>query len=294
MSRKAGRRGLRPSPHIPMLRLGNFVSLPPAPPSGDVTNGIPDNAWQMLGNDVYGDCGVAAFEHYRMAKAATAGAFEPGFVQPTTSSTESLYFAYGIAQGEPGPQPDQGVDNATFLKYLYDQGLIEGFAQIDHTNRDEVNAAMLAFNGVFTGVQLDDDAESDFEADPQIAWGSSPGDVPDPNDGHDILRVRYTPDGASYVTWGEVQPAVLAFEQQNVTDAWVVISKEDMERAGGDFSGLVAAIEAWGGTVAPAAPAPAPTPSPEAQGIVARIKAEILAEVEKVVDDVLARWFRDL
>lgn len=281
MTRPYGKRGLRPSPPTPELRLARFRAAAPAPPSGDVTNGITD--WQMLGNDTYGDCGPAATMHNLMAKAATAGVYEADFVLPTDQSTESLYFAYGIAQGEPGPQPDQGVDNATWLKYLFDQGVIEGYAQLDPANSDEVHEAMITFNGVITGVQLTDDAEQLFaEHQP---WTTAQGETADPSLGHDILLVAYDANGETYVTWGALQPSTAGFDAACVQDRWVIITKQDAERAGVDFAALQAAIRSWGGTqtAAPAAPA-------TSSGLIERLKAEILAEVEKVIDSVLAGW----
>jgi hypothetical protein len=289
MTRKAGLRGLRPSPPIPELRLSKFLTapLPAPPPAADVSNGVTD--WGMLGNDTYGDCGVAAYGHYLMAQAATNGVYEPGFAVPTTANIESLYFAYGIAQGEPGPNPDQGVDNATFLKYLYDQALIEGFAQLDHTNSAEVQSAMIAFQGVFTGVQLDDDAESDFEAEPQIPWGSSPGDVPDPNDGHDTLLVYFDPTGGKLITWGDAQPFVLEFEQQNITDQWVIFTKELAERAGVDITACQAAIEGWGGVISPPSPPAPPSPAPELHSRIDEVFSYALRMAHEIIDDVTGK-----
>lgn len=280
MTRPFGKRGLRPGPAIPELRLANFHTAAPPPPSGDVTNGVP--AWGMLGNDVYGDCGPAATMHYRMAKACTSGQYEEGFQVPTDTQTEALYFAYGRAMGEPGDQPDQGVDNATWLKYLYDQGIIRGFAQLDPANLDEIHSAMLMFNGVLTGVALTDDAEQLFAQ--HQPWTTAQGENADPNLGHDVLLVGYGADGSgTVVTWGDTQGFDAGWEAACLQDAWVIITSEDAARAGVDIAALDAAIQGWGGTLA-APPAAAIDP-----GILSAIKAEILKEVEVIIDDALAR-----
>jgi hypothetical protein len=256
-TRIAGKRGRKPSPPTPELRLALFAPAPSTPPpTGDVTGGIVD--WGMLGNDTYGDCGPAATEHYRMAKAGSVT------VSPaaTDAYTENLYFEYGKAQGEPGEQPDQGVDNLTWLTWLFDNGYIEGFARLDPSKPDEIRQAMINFNGVIIGCSLTDDAEAEFEATPPQPWNITPKDLPDPNEGHDILLVAYDADSWTLVTWAALQRALITWEtgEEGAGDleCWVIITAEDAARNGVDITALKAAITALGGQVAPDAPTPTP------------------------------------
>src|ERR1700722_1695695 len=123
--RVAGKRGRKKVSHAPDLALKNYRGTLPSvpPPSLDNTKGFKN--WLMLGNDTYGNCGPCATEHARIVKALPSvgpdgtASFGTGFVLPTTTNTETLYFDYGISQGEPGPNPDQGVDNKTWLTYLF-------------------------------------------------------------------------------------------------------------------------------------------------------------------------------
>lgn len=258
--RKAGKRGRRPAVHRPELLLSKFRTAPAAtpPPSGDVTSGI--TAWGMDGNDEYGDCGPAATDHNQVAKAGNVDEVgKLGGVGPV-----ALYFRYGIAQGEPPPKPDQGVTNSTWLQWLYEQGVIEGFAELNASDADEVHQAMLDFAGVLVGCTLTDDAETDFEATPPIPWNITPQDQPDPNDGHDILLVKYDANGDTFVTWGGLQPATVAWDDGAIDEAWVILTSEDADRAGINLAALQAEIESLGGTesTTPPAPAPAPAPSP--------------------------------
>ena len=229
-----------------------------------------------------------------MTKAATGadpdgtGIFPTGFVAPTTVNTLNLYVAYGLAQGEPGPDPDEGVDNATWFQYLL--AITEGkiptpsgddvvewaVAELDVTNLDEIKQGMIDFDGVILGASLPDDAEQDFEATPPIPWQITSQDQPDPADGHDFLFVDYTPTGGDVDTWGAKQPILLDFLTGEVADgdldAWVIVTKDDALRVGmteAQFAALQAECKAWGGTVDPNAPPipappspPAPTPAP--------------------------------
>lgn len=252
MYRPTGIRGGVKLRHEPTLRAELFRTgeTPTPPPSGDVTGGLHD--WGMLGNDRYGCCGVAAFEHIRMAKALCSVAdgtptFESDFAVPTTESTEALYFAYGKAQGEPGEHPDEGVANADFLKWLFEQGEIEWFAELDVQNVDEVHQAMLDCYGVLVAVALTDDAEQLFSA--HEPWTVANGETPDQQEGHDIALLAYAPDNDAFVTWGAVEPATPEWVKECASEAWVFGSREDGERAGFDVDACVAAIRALGGNV---------------------------------------------
>ncbi len=247
MPRTAGRRGVRES-HAAHLLLSQFrlpVASPPS--SGDVTMGL--QAWTMLGNDVYGDCGPAATMHCRMAKAlvsvdAGVPSFDPGFTPPTTATTEALYFAYGRAMQEPGTPPDQGVANATWLEFCYRQGVVEWYGELDPSDPDEVHAAMLACRGVLVAVRLPADAEAQFEA--HEPWSIDGAGIAG---GHDILLVRYSPDADTFVTWGALQEATVNWDALCITDAWAFGTKEDAGRAGFTFAAIKQTIDAAGATV---------------------------------------------
>ena len=242
--RMAGKRGLTES-HEPrlMLDLFRYTVANPCPPEWDGTHGITE--WGMDGNDQYGCCGYAATDHYDVAKTGNTA-----LIGKLGGVGLPLYFEYGISMGEPGPQPDQGVDNASWLAFLYKKGIIQGYGEVPLS---EINQYAYDFNGVLLGVSLDDDAETDFEASPPIAWGSTPGDTPDPTMGHDILLVKYHLDGSGTgVTWGGLENFTPTFRADNITDAWAVFDKQDAQRAGISAASLTAELTAIHGTVSPA------------------------------------------
>ncbi len=256
--RVAGKRGRRKPSHAPTLRLRRFAPPPsPPPPRGDVSGNITD--WGMLGNDTHSDCGAAAFQHGRMAKCGKNVLDDNGQElaadsQAATDYTLKSYYAYGRAMGEPGQHPDQGVDNATWLKYLFDQGMIEGYAELDATNPDNVHIAMLNFNGVLIGCSLTDDAEQEFNN--HQPWNITATDRPDPNEGHDIYLVKYDTQAGTetIVTWGADQECTLAWETGQVQagdlEAWVFITTEDAQRNGVDLAALQQAVRDHGGNAA--------------------------------------------
>lgn len=254
--RVSGHRGLRGASHAPHLLLPQFRTAAAAPPpSGDVTKGLTD--WGMLCNGPtpantatyptgLGDCGAAAFEHGRMAKALVSVRtmsgikhvlYEGDFIRPTPARTRFLYFSYGVAQGEPGPEPNEGVTNATWLRFLYDQGIVEWYGELDPSDRTELHQAMLGCCGVLCGVSLTQTAEQDFTDGRPWRLGEGQPD-------HDVLMVRYTPSDFTVVTWGGLQVAT-----GDISEAWAFGTREDAERAGYTFGAIKAAIDAAGCTV---------------------------------------------
>lgn len=280
--RVAGLRGHRESHAPERLKLHNLqVTEPTLPPAvADVSGGL--SHWLMLGNgpdadnlpcypNGAGDCGPAMTEHARMAKAAVDGKFPADFHVPHTQYTQELYIAYQHAMGETGTCPDNGVDNLSWLTWMYQQSKahpgmdVLAFAEVDLTNlptgwteADVVHRAMIDFHGALVGVILPNEYAGQFErAEP---WSVSATDQPNPENGHDVLLAAYgtEPIGATnsgityrflknaddwFVTWGSWQPATVAWESAAITDVWVILTEEDATRAGYDFQAAVAQIE---------------------------------------------------
>ena len=224
----------------------------------DVTGGIADHSWLMLGNGPdptctthpqgVGDCGFACRQHVKMSKAACYGETE---TWETSNELVAEYLAYDGGQ-------DEGVVLADVLLAWYKSAKILAFAPVDHTNPAAVDSAMQAFKGVVAGVNLTDDAEDLFDSGQP--WTVAGGEQPDPSEGHCIAKVKA--DGHSldeYVTWGALQPATRAWTAACVVEAWVILTEEDPRI---DIAALREDIDALGGTGGAPTPAPAPAPAP--------------------------------
>ncbi len=228
--------------------LHSYAKAPLAPPAYpvDVRAGIPDDAWQMLGNgpdptctvapDGVGDCGYAGRQHLRMAKAAHYGETE---TWETSNDLVEEYLVYDHGQ-------DAGVNLADVLLYWYQTGRILAFAPVDHTDPAAVDAAVQAFHGVYAGVDLTDDADDLFSQGKP--WTVDGGEQPDPSEGHCIVKVYADGKGRDgWVTWGAFQQSTVTWTRACLTEAWVIITSED-EAAKVDMTALRADIEALGGT----------------------------------------------
>ena len=237
---KAGLVGPHRESHEPRLLATEFTLG--APVAGFLewvgTHGVGEK-WGMDANDKWGDCGAAATDHNNIAKQQN-----PQLVgtlgRPKFNGTLGTYFAYGTAMGEPGPQPDQGVDNASWLAFLYKQGIIYGYGEVPLKYLDWF--AQTA-RGAICGLVIDGPtAISDFQTSPKTPWGP----MPNASDGHDVLLIStYANGNGEFVTWGAVQPFWEQFRVQ-ITDAWIIYDADDPLV---DHAALQAALADVHGTV---------------------------------------------
>lgn len=251
MTRTPGKRGrLAPLMEADRLRIGfihEYTAQPlPAPVYPvDVSGGIVD--WGMLGNgpdpacsvapDGVGDCTFAGRQHYRMAKAARVKEIE-AWETPDQLVTEYLAYNHGV---------DQGANMALLLQYWYQTGVILGFAPVDHTNPQAVDAAMQAFTGLYCGVSLTDDADDLFAAGKP--WTVADGQQPNPNDGHCIVKIRADGKGRDgWITWGKGQASTTDWTAACLEEAWVIITEEDTRLV--DLPALQARLKALNTDVA--------------------------------------------
>ena len=224
----AGRVGPFRESHEPRLNGLELLADGVTPVSGfmkfDLTHGQTNVG--MAYNAELGCCGFSAWQHLNALKSLFAG--DANWMQisllswcPKFETLPDAYYAYGIAQGEPGPHPDQGVDNATMLAWAYKLGLIDGYFEVPKGYEDWFT---ITFNGSLIGQGLDGQvASNDFNANPRIPWDTMPQ-----TDGHDtVLAIGDGEGGGAELTWGGVQPFTPGYRQTNWTDCWVIVDKDD-------------------------------------------------------------------
>jgi hypothetical protein len=226
----------------------------------DVSAGIVD--WLMLGNgpdptltanggQPVGDCVPVTWKHDTMISIVLGKLAE---AMPTADGTVVPYLAYDQGQ-------DQGVVIADYLLYLYQQGLIEGFAPVA---LDKIDTVMAAFKrGVICGVSLTDDADQRFTDG--LPWTVDNGQQPDPNQGHGILKVQSSGFDATggFVTWARIQSADGGWIKVCLGEAWLILTKEDkaaMQPA--NWAALVADLDAIPGAHGIPVPTPPAPPAP--------------------------------
>ena len=111
--------------------------------------------------------------------------------KPKFDGYSGTYLAYGKRWVKSVPIPaDDGVDNATWLGFLYKQGIIYGYGEVPLNSLDWF--AQQA-KGALVGIQIDgNQAISDFQASPRTPWSSATTG----QDGHDTLLILTNTDGS--------------------------------------------------------------------------------------------------
>ena len=232
--------GRRPAKNAPALKFRSFLAstVPAYPPQEDYLAKL--SGWQMLGNDVAGDCNAVTWANMRRLVTATlttenypsqAQVWQfyqtqnPGFDPNGPSETDG-----------PGSQDDQGMDIQTGLEYLHVNGGPDGvkavaFAKVDHTNLNEVKAALAIFGGLWLGIQVLAANQKEFgEGLPWTDVAHSPIDG-----GHAILGGGYDTTGdVKFITWAQETEFAGSFWDgvvhgtPLVQEAWVVIWPENL------------------------------------------------------------------
>lgn len=264
---KFGRRAPQNAPAITFSSIFKGA-LPAFPPSYDSIEGW--TGWEMLGNDRIGDCVAVSFATERRILSNKAE-------YPTLAQVIEFYQTQnpdfdpnGTAETNgPGSQYDRGMSIQTAIETLVNQGGPDGvkavaFARVDHTNLDEIKAALAFFRTVWLGVNVTGDNQSEF---PSRVWTPT-GQV---EGGHSIILTGYDPEKLKMETWAA--EAFLSNDYMTsptadqggpgVEEAWVVIWPEHLANLTADqIEALKAEYLAITGKEL-VIPDPTPTPDPE-------------------------------
>lgn len=269
--------GKRPPSNKPALRLADILAVTPThPPVADHLSKVTD--WNILGNDAFGDCGPVSVANSR---AVTTKYLTAAELYPDLDAVFDLYRRSGNPNFDPKTDADDnGVDMQTMLGALLKGGIKQpdgsivkpiAFAKVDHTNVDEIRAAIAAFGFVLFGVSLQASQQTQTDAGlwdyvPSAAWG-----------GHAVIGGAYSSDGIGsdivVETWAQLVGLTDAFITHQVDEVWAVIWPEHAGTAQFETSinraALVQAYNAltgktiiWPTPVTPPPPGPTPTPTP--------------------------------
>jgi hypothetical protein len=259
---KGGRRPNDPSK--PRLRIGPYLrTAQVTPPRVDWLSQV--KQWPMYDNDKYGDCVWATIGHQIQAL-TTYGQGNTIVVHDA-----SLLSAYSAVTGfDPTkPSTDQGTVVQDALNYWRKTGIeghqILAFAQVDHTNRAEVEAAINVFGSVHVGLNFPQSAMDQFNAGRDWDTIARDGGV---IGGHAVPVGSYddTTGFDGTVSWARQLRMSQSFWNKYVEEAWIVITKDwlnanGLSPEGVDLYGLGQEFSVRTGQPNPF-PKPAPTPTP--------------------------------
>jgi hypothetical protein len=223
---------LDPHPEIthPRVKLSTHLTSGPVPAKVDWFSLV--KYWPLLLNDRIGDCTAAGWFHLVQSWTAYAGT---EFV-PTNQNALELYEHWGYNPATGGG--DNGAVEQDVLAYLA-QHYVDGhgivaFAQVDHTNAAEMRRALALFGGLYVGIQCPKSMQQQFEAGQVIDFvAGSPVEG-----GHCIVIVGWDDQYIYIVTWGKLCKMTWAFWAAYGDEAWVIVTKDFIEKNGMSPSGL--------------------------------------------------------
>lgn len=216
------------------LKLANYVGAVPSPPKAvDFTYGIKD--WGELGNDVLGDCTIAAPLHGIQSWRMSLG--QPLLNIPTQVAIDYYSKWCGYVPGD--PSTDNGGIEADVLKNWRKSTItIDGvghnqkaYASVNPQNLIHVIQTVWIFGGSYIGLRLPISAQN------QDVWDVVQGPEGTPGSWglHAAWLLGYDHNGVDIGTWGAIQRATWDFWLEYVDEAWAAMSDTDFTNPDSDF-----------------------------------------------------------
>jgi hypothetical protein len=227
----AGKLGkLAPKKHKLTLRFEDFrtpvdPNIPPPKRAWEYV--IADDKWGMYGNNVKGDCTLAAKAHIIMCITANAGAL----VVPDPAEIVGIYDQLS---------PD---DTGLAMTDVYDYWLknpiagqkLAGWVQIDQTNDQHFDECVNLFGACDTGIQLPQSAIDEFNAGQNWEFVNPTGGIAG---GHDVPYLGFGRLGKTCITWSRRQPCGNAFVQNFCDEAYAPFLESWFDTAGAAPNGF--------------------------------------------------------
>lgn len=205
-----------------------YVAGPlPAAPASVAPPAFAD--WAVLGNDRYGDCGVAGLQHLFEADATITDETE---AWPSDQQVIDYYLAYTDGQ-------DTGVVLSEFLEFVRANGFIDAhtvaaYAPVDHDDVTLLQQSVWLFGAAYCGISVTQGMMEQFQA-------GQPWTVPSAADpvigGHCVPCVGYDDSTLTVVTWGQEQRMTYSAWHRLGDEAWAVLTGEFVA-AHGDGRGI--------------------------------------------------------
>lgn len=211
---------------LELVKYVDAAVLPAIPPSHDLTVKVP--SWPMYGNDVLGDCTVAAAGHMIEAWTCDVG----GCKVPPDPVVEEFYWLTGhpsSTHGQPGGPTDTGRVELSILNYWRRHGLggdkIGAYTKVNPTNTPLMKAGVYLAGGLYIGLALPETAQSQRVWD-VVGDGKTGPSAPWSWGGHAVPIEAYDPAGVTIVTWGGLLRATWRFITTYCDEAYAILSPD--------------------------------------------------------------------
>lgn len=237
-----GRQAYRPDPRN--LRFASYLAVDLGPPPDHVSRTRGRRGWGMLGNDLVGDCTIAAAIHSVQSLRLS---LDPEFFDVADTVALDYYSLWaGYRAGE--PDTDRGAVELDILKRWRKDGLrlggythnLKAFAEIDWRDQDAIKHAIDLFGFVYLGVALPRAIQK------QEIWHPASGHdgIPGTWGLHAVIADNYDRELILLQTWGEQQPATWEWFAECCDEAYGLVSDTDWKNPDGfDRDALLADLE---------------------------------------------------
>lgn len=215
------------------LKMATYLPAALAPPPPEYTWMAMVDQWNMMQNDVLGNCTCASAGH--MIRQWTKYAGEE-IITPDKKVVEMYRKVSGYRPGH--PETDRGAVMLDVLSYWRKKGLnkrkIVAYAILKTKSLLELKQAIYLFGNCYLGVELPVSAQGqDVWAMPSTLEGDG---APGSWGGHAVPAMAYgqgeKKDLISFVSWGKVMHMTEAFYKTYVSEAYAVVSKDWIEADG--------------------------------------------------------------
>jgi hypothetical protein len=203
----------------------NMGQAPQAPTSVSAKKWYP-KAWDMLGNDQFGDCVWAGAAHETMLWNDEAKRIVT-FTDNAVLSDYSAVTGFNVND----PNSDQGTDMQVAASYRRKTGIVDSqnnrhkvaaYLALTPKNVAQLKQAIYLFGAVGVGIEFPDSAMTQF--DQNKPWSVVKGASIE--GGHYIAAVGYTKEYVYVVTWGKVIRMTWAFFEKYNDESVVYLSEE--------------------------------------------------------------------
>lgn len=227
--RKIGKLGRMPGRRPTGLRDLTYYAAGPLPQAPSDVQFPPNVSWMMLGNNQYGDCGVASLEHVFMADAALTRESEEF---PDTAQAVDYYLKYTGGQ-------DSGVVLATYLLYVHKNGYyghkVGAFAPVHVQDLSTLRFSIWAYGAAYCGIVVTTAMQQAFKNHEPWTVKTLDSSVVG---GHAVPFVGYSEGFFYLVTWGGIQSLSYAAWAEMThlgdTEAFAVLTGELKDHNGDD------------------------------------------------------------
>lgn len=186
----------------PRLHLANYLrDLPPIPTAVDYTGPANEVLRDVMGNDIMGDCVIAAGYHIVGTETGNAGDLFHAQAPQIIGDYSAIG---GYVQGD--PSTDNGCNEVDALNYWTSHGFANGtkllaWLSLNPQNKAELQAAQFLFENLLFGIELPDSWISpSFPMADGFTWDVA--GVANPNNGHAVIGAGYDDKAITVVTWG--------------------------------------------------------------------------------------------